>query len=72
MTERHYQITALFFAGISYDIIQLILGANSIESVRTTRTRIRNEIKAAAPPDEKLFLDRLIIERNRGKNKGMK
>lgn len=72
MTERHYQITALFFAGIPYDIIQLILGANSIESVRTTRTRIRNEIKAAAPPDEKLFLDRLIIERNRGKNKGMK
>lgn len=63
LNERQYHATALFFAGIPDECIQLILGVNSLASLRTYRTRIRSEIKAVAPMDEQLFLELLIVEK---------
>ena len=59
ITEKHLRFAAMSFAGIPDRFIQILTGNNSIQSVRTFRTRLRTEIKGASAPDEILFLEML-------------
>jgi len=53
------RIISLFFAGISYETIQLICNSTSIESLRMLRSRFRKEINDANAPDAERFLSLL-------------
>jgi len=50
------KLISLFFAGLSYSTVQLIMNRPSIDSLKTARSRFRKEIKTANAPDEELFL----------------
>ncbi|MBP5317775.1 MAG: hypothetical protein J6Y83_08740, partial [Bacteroidales bacterium] len=50
------KLISLFFAGLPYSTVQLVMNRVSIESLKTARSRFRKEIKAANAPDEELFL----------------
>ena len=50
------KLISLFFAGLPYSTVQLIMNRPSIDSLKTARSRFRKEIKAANAPDEELFL----------------
>ena len=50
------KLISLFFAGLPYSTVQLVMNRVSIESLKTARSRFRREIKAANAPDEELFL----------------
>jgi hypothetical protein len=52
----------LFFAGYSYETVQLILNKVSIESLRMARSRFRKEIKDADAPDADFFLSMLEMK----------
>ena len=52
----------LFFAGYSYETVQLILNKVSIESLRMARSRFRKEIKEADAPDADFFLSMLEMK----------
>lgn len=56
----------LFFAGLPYDSVQLILNKNSIDSLRTARSRFRKDIKDSQAPDAGLFLEMLEVRKNFG------
>ena len=56
---ENLRIIMLFFAGFSYELVFIILGKNSIESLRTTRSRFRKEISDANAPDREFFLKML-------------
>ncbi|MBR1570085.1 MAG: hypothetical protein IJ651_05080 [Bacteroidales bacterium] len=56
------KIIMLFFANLPYDTVQLVLNKNSIDSLRTTRSRFRKAIKAADAPDAELFLSMLDMK----------
>lgn len=68
MSERHYRFVGLFMAGVPNELIQIIMACNSVASIRTMRSRIRSEIKAATPKDESLFLDMLEARKQPPKN----
>ena len=55
----------LFFSGLPYGAIQLITKRSSIDSLKTLRHRIRNEIKNAKAPDAPLFLEMLEMKRTK-------
>lgn len=57
------KLMSLFFAGLPYSTVQLIMNRPSIDSLKTARSRFRKEIKAANAPDEELFL-RLLEMKN--------
>ena len=57
------KLISLFFAGLPYSTVQLIMNRPSIDSLKTARSRFRREIKAANAPDEELFL-RLLEMKN--------
>ena len=57
------KLISLFFAGLPYSTVQLVMNRVSIESLKTARSRFRREIKAATAPDEELFL-RLLEMKN--------
>ena len=66
--KRKY--AAMFFAGIPYETIQLIMKSVSVESLRMQRSRIRKAIKDANAVDAEEFLDMLEIKkRTAGNNK---
>ena len=50
------KLISLFFAGLPYSTVQLIMNRPSIDSLKMARSRFRKEIKAANAPDEELFL----------------
>lgn len=56
---------ALFFAGLPYSTVQLVMNRVSVESLKMARSRFRKEIKAANAPDEALFLMFLEMKGNR-------
>jgi len=58
------KIVALFFVGLSYETIQLITNSMSTGSLRTLKTRIRNEIKNSNAPDKDFFLSMLDTKQN--------
>lgn len=65
------RITAMFFAGIPYETIQLIMNRVSVYSLRTLRYRLRLEIEASSAPDKELFLTMLETRKSgrQAKNK---
>lgn len=63
MKRNHRQAFALLAAGIPDEAVQIILGLNSLGSLRTFRSRLRTEIKEANVPDEELFLGMLSTEK---------
>lgn len=54
--------TMLFFAGFPYRTIQVALRKNSIDSLRTAKSRIRKAINDSHAPDASLFLK--LLESN--------
>ena len=57
------KIISLFFAGYSYETIQLLLNKLSIGSLKTAKSRIRKEIMDANAPDCAFFLDMLEMKK---------
>lgn len=60
---ENLKIIALFFAGLPYNTVQLIIGANSVAALKTARSRYRNIIKNAHAKDADLFLEMLDIKK---------
>nr|MCR5827962.1 hypothetical protein [Bacteroidales bacterium] len=56
------KLISLFFAGLPYSTVQLIMNRPSIDSLKTARSRFRKEIKAANASDEALFLKLLEMK----------
>ena len=56
---QNLKIIALLFAGQSYNTIKLILNAQSIEALKTAKSRYRKAIKESYAPDTNLFLEML-------------
>lgn len=57
------KMIVLFFAGLPYSTVQLVMNRVSVESLKMARSRFRKEIKAANAPDEALFLR--LLEMNK-------
>lgn len=62
---ENQRLIALFFAGLPYSTVQLVMNKVSVESLKTARSRFRKEIKAADAPDEALFLKLLEMKGSR-------
>ena len=62
---ENLKLIALFFAGLPYSTVQLVMNRVSIDSLKTARSRFRKEIKAADAPDEALFLKLLEMKGSR-------
>ncbi|MBR4227957.1 MAG: hypothetical protein IKR72_02525 [Bacteroidales bacterium] len=62
---ENLKLIALFFAGLPYSTVQLVMNRVSIESLKMARSRFRKEIKAANASDEVLFLKLLEMKGNR-------
>ena len=60
--EENLRIIMLFFAGFSYETVLIILNKNSIESLKTARSRFRKEIMDAHAPDSEFFLKMLVMK----------
>lgn len=59
------KLISLFFAGLPYSTVQLVMNRVSIESLKTARSRFRKEIKASNASDEALFLKFLEMKNSR-------
>ena len=68
MSGEHRKTVSLFFAGIPDEIIQVMMRKMSVGSLKTARSRYRNEIKTSSAPDKELFLA-LLEKQPRKKNK---
>lgn len=67
---ENYRMIMLFFAGFSYETVLFILNKNSIDSLKTARSRFRKEITDAQAPDSDFFLKMLVYEKAAtGRNK---
>lgn len=64
--ERNYRLLMLFFAGLSYETIAIITKAQSINSLKTMRSRLRKFIEESSVPDKALFLEMLETKRRPG------
>ena len=60
---ENLRIIMLFFAGFSYETVLFILKKNSIESLKTARSRFRKEIIDAQAPNSDFFLKMLVYEK---------
>jgi tetratricopeptide (TPR) repeat protein len=56
---RNMRVLILFFAGFSYETVALIVKAQSVSSLRTCRSRLRQTIIDSCAPDSALFLKML-------------
>lgn len=56
---ENLRIISLFFAGFSYDIVMLLTGSVSVQSLKMVKSRFRKEIQLAHAPDEEFFLQLL-------------
>ncbi len=52
-------IISMFFAGINYDTIKLLLHRNSVQSIKTLKSRLKNEIILSGAKDTDLFVKML-------------
>lgn len=57
------RIIMLFFAGFSYEMVYIIMNKNSVESLKTVRSRFRKEIQESQAPDSALFLKMLEMKK---------
>lgn len=62
---ENLKMIALFFAGLPYSTVQLVMNRVSIESLKTARSRFRKEIKAANAPNEAQFMKLLEMKGSR-------
>ena len=62
---ENLKLITLFFAGLPYSTVQLVMNRVSIESLKMARSRFRKDIKAANAPDEALFIKLLEMKGNR-------
>ena len=62
---ENLKLITLFFAGLPYSTVQLVMNRVSIESLKMARSRFRKEIKAANAPDDALFLNLLEMKGSR-------
>ena len=62
---ENLKVITLFFAGFSYETTQFILSKSSVESLKTTRSRIRSMIRASNAPDKEVFLKMLEMKSGR-------
>ena len=60
---ENLKIISLFFAGFSYESIQLILRKNSAQSLRTARSRFRKEIMEVDAPEAEFFIKMLEMKK---------
>ena len=60
---ENLRIIMFYFAGFSYESVFIILNKNSIDSLKTARSRFRREIIEARAPDTALFLKMLEIKK---------
>ena len=60
---ENLKIISFFFAGFPYEIVQLIFNKNSVQSLKTARSRFRKEILAANAPDADFFLKMLDMKK---------
>ena len=60
---ENLKLISLFFAGYSYEIVQMILNKVSIPSLKTARSRFRKEISEANAPDAAFFLMMLEMKK---------
>lgn len=60
---ENLKIISLFFAGLPYNAVQLIIGANSVVALKTARSRFRSAIKNAHAKDSDLLLEMLEIKK---------
>lgn len=60
---ENLKLITLFFAGYSYEIVQMILNKVSIPSLKTARSRFRKEIIEARAPDASFFLMMLDMKK---------
>ena len=65
---ENLKMIALFFAGLPYSTVKLVMNRVSVDSLKTARSRFRREIKAANAPDEALFLK--YLEMNKKTHQG--
>ena len=56
---RNYNITMLFFAGLSYETVSIITHNSSINSLRVLKSRLRIIIEESNAEDTSLFLEKL-------------
>ena len=63
ITGQNLHILALFFSGAPYRVVQLISGAQSIEALKTKRSRFRKSIIDANAADSTLFLSMLDMKK---------
>lgn len=64
---ENLKIVSLFFAGIPDEIIQAMMRRVSVGSLKTARSRYRNEIRTSSAPDKELFL--ALLEKQPRKKK---
>jgi hypothetical protein len=57
------RMVMLFFAGFSYETVQLILNTVSVDSLKMARSRIRKDIKESHAPDAEFFLAMLEMKK---------
>lgn len=62
---ENLKLITLFFAGLPYSTVQLVMNRVSVDSLKMARSRFRKEIKAANAPDEALFMKLLEMKGNR-------
>lgn len=62
---ENLKLISLFFAGLPYSTVMLVMNRPSVESLKTARSRFRREIRAAGAVDEALFLQRLEMRSGR-------
>lgn len=56
-------IISMFFAGIDYDTIRLLLHRNSVQSLKTLKSRLKAEIIQSGAKDAELFVEMLKRKR---------
>ena len=57
------KIIMLFFSGLPYDTVQMIMNKSSIDSLKMARSRYRRLIKEAHAKDNDLFIDMLDMKK---------
>ena len=62
---ENLKLIALFFAGLPYSTVQLVMNRVSIDSFKMARSRFRKEIKAANAPNEAQFMKLLEMKGSR-------
>lgn len=59
--KKNLNLITLFFAGLSYETVALITGAQSLQSLRMKRSRFRKTIENSNAKDKSFFLEMLEV-----------